>query len=1705
MKDYPKGEKMRFGNITLGTWANGIHSTLVGALTTLIFCISALGVSAALPNGNWLVPADESTQGSAPTADVISSDLDSMVFALDVPGVLVSPRNVDGQAFKLAEIPGESWLRAPGKPMVPEVVLLVACPEFDDVQIHYRLRTQMLADSCVLYPSPREVMRENEGNPYPSEEFCFDEDAYSADTAYPSKAAEVLQIGRIRDQKVVWVGIYPVQYNGARRELTICGEVELTLTFKNPRPSLATRGTGPFEDMCQRLLVGYEGVDQAVPTRMLSAGGGSVTWATDLQDCIDNSTDYLIVAADRFCSGPDSATLQRLADFRADSSGFNVSIVNVEDIGAADTTMKNFIKQLYDSRSAAHWWDGHLGFVVLVGDYKGPTGGILLPRHLIHTPWPWQELHIPEYYAADNWYACVTEDSKHPAVMLGRIPVDDGAELDNVIDKILGYEPIPDGPGWSKRVFLTAGTPDPEYRTSDIIKVSDIFGQIDSIVRNDGFGVSILRGDMLGPPFPNLTAMNADSLDRGWYFVDFLIHGDPLTMGYQRHQPKSFTVCSVETLANQGNLCVFTHFGCETARFDTDSLWSSPCSTKYDCIGERFLNTDNIGAVAYIGQTDLGSYGQLDNMDIDFYESVFKWHDPVVGMGLAEMLCKQTDSNYINRLALLGDPALRVGYRALARGKCDLSVRQDPKLPPHIWFDPPIDTIPTPGWTEVKAIVRNMTSAALNVSDSSQAIAVQFWVYTLDEEWSLLGTDSLRTVGSWGADTVEVSFLPQMYALAEYDFKVVIDPDTLADEARVDNNVVVVSEWVGFPPSMGSLPSAPSDGPTLAYLSSTGEQWEHYALFPCEDSRLYAVGELGSYIGPMTFNAQDGALHSAVVGDLTNEGRPSVVVASQHKILCLDLFASGSSRVKWTRQFTDTLVATPACLADLDGDVDLEVAVGAKSADGDSGFVVRLDQSGTVSSATYLGNRIPSCPLATADLNGDGRYDILVGTDKNYVMAIDGSDGHIFAENAVVSPDTTVVAIEAVTVGDLDFNGIAEAVAGGGRYVRTFSADTTLQGLKWTKLGRSTGISGIALADVVDDPDTTALEIVVCDMVTSGTTKSARVSVLDAVHYGGDSLVSVYNLMVSGQEQVSSPVIGDLHSDPGGEVVFFTTDEDSLSSMLMWNANTQETVSFMDDLYGPVRSAVLCDMNGDRYPEVIFASSGDHRIWSATANGRATDMEWPMSLGDERGRGLYAVSLGDTLPLRNNRLWGRYVVEDNVWLAAGDTLDISPGTKIEFVPSAVSPPSLICRGAVRAVGRQDAPIIFTSADPTPSPGDWGCVALHWLPGNSGSRSDIQHAIVEYGANGIDIEAATEACVADIKSSELRYNEAFGIRISSSGVAIPDTLRIDDCTFMNNTVGGVYAAGGFCHIKNSRFVKDDSLPCGAAYGVLVDLAPIGAIIEDNYFVGASADSDSSYWDYGIALHGPWLYWDYVIRRNFIESFYQAGIEVADVFCHVYVDSNCIRSGIDGSPHSTLMGMKFAEYEGATTETTYVHANIIFQNYLGVYAWCDPLPVLGDTASFWGMNHLVSNTYYAASYGPGALKAEECWWGGTPNPSKFIGTVDYDPWLTNEPSAVGDKDGSGQVIYALSQSRPNPFTSGDVRIRFSVAKACVADVEVFNILGQRVRVLQSGRVASGWHELSWDGRNERGEGVSPGVYFCALRTPEYRATRKVVVLK
>ena len=92
----------------------------------------------------------------------------------------------------------------------------------------------------------------------------------------------------------------------------------------------------------------------------------------------------------------------------------------------------------------------------------------------------------------------------------------------------------------------------------------------------------------------------------------------------------------------------------------------------------------------------------------------------------------------------------------------------------------------------------------------------------------------------------------------------------------------------------------------------------------------------------------------------------------------------------------------------------------------------------------------------------------------------------------------------------------------------------------------------------------------------------------------------------------------------------------------------------------------------------------------------------------------------------------------------------------------------------------------------------------------------------------------------------------------------------------------------------------------------------------------------------------------------------------------------------------------------------------------------------------------------------------------------------------------------AAYRLSQNHPNPFNP-ETTIQYELPEVGVVRLSVYALTGQLVRTLMDGERTAGTHSATWDGRDDTGQAVASGVYLCRMIAGEYRAVRKLLLVR
>jgi hypothetical protein len=99
--------------------------------------------------------------------------------------------------------------------------------------------------------------------------------------------------------------------------------------------------------------------------------------------------------------------------------------------------------------------------------------------------------------------------------------------------------------------------------------------------------------------------------------------------------------------------------------------------------------------------------------------------------------------------------------------------------------------------------------------------------------------------------------------------------------------------------------------------------------------------------------------------------------------------------------------------------------------------------------------------------------------------------------------------------------------------------------------------------------------------------------------------------------------------------------------------------------------------------------------------------------------------------------------------------------------------------------------------------------------------------------------------------------------------------------------------------------------------------------------------------------------------------------------------------------------------------------------------------------------------------------------------------------------GANDGAQSAIRNVS-NYPNPFNPS-TSITYELEREASVSLEIYNVLGQKVRALVSGEMQTGLNTVAWDGKDNAGRRLNSGVYFYRLAAGNQIVTRRIVMIR
>jgi hypothetical protein len=90
------------------------------------------------------------------------------------------------------------------------------------------------------------------------------------------------------------------------------------------------------------------------------------------------------------------------------------------------------------------------------------------------------------------------------------------------------------------------------------------------------------------------------------------------------------------------------------------------------------------------------------------------------------------------------------------------------------------------------------------------------------------------------------------------------------------------------------------------------------------------------------------------------------------------------------------------------------------------------------------------------------------------------------------------------------------------------------------------------------------------------------------------------------------------------------------------------------------------------------------------------------------------------------------------------------------------------------------------------------------------------------------------------------------------------------------------------------------------------------------------------------------------------------------------------------------------------------------------------------------------------------------------------------------------------FHLNQNYPNPFNP-TTEIGYSIPENTFVSITIYDVQGRSVKSLVNQNQDAGIYLTSWNAKDEQGNSVPAGMYFCTIRAGDFTQTKKMVLLK
>jgi hypothetical protein len=231
-----------------------IHSLFVKSILFWFCLIFVFGFSSVI-TGAFAQTGGRPTVSEYDDMAILKSDQDGVIFQYQVPELDQSKIELGGQTFDLVNIDKCALSGLLEKPQLPVRKVLIGVPQEAEVSIEILDKSE--AERTGINLAYAVKAEPDEKSPVGYRLAPFKPKA-GVDEYYPLEIVSLYPPTFLRNQRIIELEIFPVQYNSARKSIKYSSQITIKVSFSGGRKEYFEGGKDLFEKIYQNVLLNYE-------------------------------------------------------------------------------------------------------------------------------------------------------------------------------------------------------------------------------------------------------------------------------------------------------------------------------------------------------------------------------------------------------------------------------------------------------------------------------------------------------------------------------------------------------------------------------------------------------------------------------------------------------------------------------------------------------------------------------------------------------------------------------------------------------------------------------------------------------------------------------------------------------------------------------------------------------------------------------------------------------------------------------------------------------------------------------------------------------------------------------------------------------------------------------------------------------------------------------------------------------------------------------------------------------------------------------------------------------------------------------------------------------------------------------------------------------------------------------------------------------